>query len=143
MRYKAEIPKHEHALRDVDEADLAFAIVRDPIDRFRSAYDMYRKNGKMGAFPTVDDFIRAGPTEWMREEWGSGFWPLTWWLDSADYVRQRDIIVMHIDSWADDMWHMGLGRPGTTHEAEQRSVVTERWPLLDHYAADYELLEGL
>lgn len=146
-RYVAEHPKHhEHRLRDWPRSDLVLAVTRDPLDRFRSAYDMYVRDGTGNMrerFPRVDDFIAAGPDEWMHEMWGSAFWPQTYWLESADYVHSRDIIVMPIETFGDDMEAMGLERPVLSHHEPRPSVINEPGPLLEYYGPVIEMLAAL
>lgn len=148
LRDLGELPDHEYRLADVPDGDLAFAVLRDPVERFRSAYDMYHNDGTgdMAArFPTVDDFIQAGPDEWLDPVWGSAFWHATWWLRDADYVRERGAIVLAAETFADDLAAMGFSRPPIMHAAFRRSVVGERErAFLQHtYSDDYELREAL
>lgn len=141
---------HSFRLRDVPEGELAFAVVRDPVDRFRSAYDQYRYSGDWDVrfglrerFASIDDFVDA--EEWEDEKYGYAFWPQTYWLESAEYARARGAIVMRYETFSDDLVEMGFDRPERTHKAMKVSEVgpAQQMRLREYYADDYTMLEEL
>jgi hypothetical protein len=145
----AFIPVHEFSLTYVPEGKLAWAIMRDPVQRFRSAFDMYTvwpQSNLLERFPTVDDFVAAGPEEWMSPEWGCGYWKAKWWLRSAEYVRERGAIVLDYRTFNDDLEAMGFPRPGVAHPTTRGKTTMSADSVLrlkDYYADDYRLMEEL
>lgn len=144
----AFIPVHEFSLTYVPTGKLAWAILRDPVDRFRSAYDMYSvwpQTNLLERFPTIDDFVAAGPQEWMSPEWGCGYWKASWWLKSADYVRERGAIVIDYRTLNEDLVAMGFPRPGVAHFTTRSTTMSADsvLRLKGYYEDDYRLMEEL
>lgn len=119
----AFIPVHEYRLSYVPEGGIAFAVMRDPIDRFRSTFDMYttwENANVLERFPTINDFVDAGPEQWRSSEWGCGYWKATWWLKSAEYVKERGAIVIDYRTFADDFVQMGFPKPAVSHPSVRK-----------------------
>lgn len=136
-----DIEDHYYRLEDVPDGDIAFAVLRDPVDRFRSAFDMFWHDERMPVrdYGTIDAFIDAGPTAWDD----LAFWPSVYWLRSAEYVRARGAIVMPYETFALDFGQMGFRVPRISHLAQVRHEPTLLAPLHEHYAEDYILREEL
>jgi hypothetical protein len=142
-------PVHEFALVHVPDGKLAIAVLRDPIERFRSAWDMlttWPDRHLLERFRTIDHFVEMGPKTWMSAEWGCGFWPSSWWLTSADYVRERGAIVIDYRTFNEDITGMGFPLPAVSHPSSVKETVLSersRKRLRNYYQDDYNLMEGL
>ena len=137
---------HWCRLEDIPADALAFAVLRDPVGRFRSAYDQAWSDGTgnmRDRFPDIDDFISAGPDQWNDPIWGCAFWPSTFWLRSADYVRERGAIVMSFETFANDLRAMYFWRPSISHAAVVRHTPTRVGELHDYYFDDLVMREEL
>jgi hypothetical protein len=148
---------HEKSLKEVE--GVAVAAVRDPVDRFRSAYDMYSgmEHQRITVeYDGIDDFVRRGEYQDFYK-WGSAFWPQTWWLENAEYVRERKAIILWVpvmNAQLTMMWNAGLV-PGmrppplpdhpARHESQHRSKLSPKSleRLNEYYADDYRLIGGL
>jgi hypothetical protein len=141
---RMRLTDHSLRLADVPEDAVAIAVLRDPIDRFRSAYDMFWNDNRLPVRAygdgNIDDFIKAGPDAWDD----IAFYPATWWLGDAEYVRKRGVIVIPYERLNESLDAMGFGaRIAPTHVAVRRHVPTVTAPLRSHYAEDYALREAL
>ncbi len=146
---------HEFNLWMVPRGADAIACVRDPVQRFRSAYDMYRKDEKLNIPDNVDEFIAQGPYYWAKDVFGSAFRPQTWWLHSAAYVAERGATILHTETLSEELVAMGCKSLPLNHWAYHAaanpradkvnhvSTVTNDGPIREHYAGDYRLLEEL
>ena len=135
---------HDVRLANVPKGMTAIAILRDPVDRFRSAYDMHWNtdtNGIVRRYPSVDAFAEAGPDVWA--EWGQAFKPSSWWLSSAAYVRKRRAIVIPYERMRDVLFEIGIRGIRPTHVTHIRHELRSVGPVIEHYAADYAMREAL
>ena len=145
----AFVPTHYYPLIFAPEGKLVFAVMRDPLERFRSAFDQFTtwpKRHLLERFSTIDDFVAAGPKEWTSSDWGCGYTPSSWWLKSVGFVRERGAIVLDYRTFSEDLVRMGLPRPGRSHSSVRRGTILSqrsRDTLREYYSDDYRLMEGL
>lgn len=124
------------------------ASVRDPVERFRSAFDMYRANGQTGTM-TLEEFQARGPGEWLRPDWGSAFWRQTYWLRDIEHVRRWGVLCLNtatLDEQMDELKAKGwdLLESHQHHKARTRSKAVDPTGIVrDYYADDYALLQAL
>jgi len=136
-------------------------ILRDPVERWVSAWDMTQQQRcppEYGKWPSASDCaLDPGALEWLEGYWGQLFVPATWWLRDADYARSRLWYICHTETLDEDwrtirdaigavdcaMPPVGNGhrnaQPGTKSLLTPEAVAAVR----AYYADDYELLEGL
>jgi hypothetical protein len=157
---------HSTSLREAPTSDPIITIVRDPVARFVSAWDMVNQHqmkiaeGKyVRSYHTpdeleIDDAARLFP--WLIKTFRYTFRPLTYWLESADFARERCWYIAHTETLDDD-WHVIRDRLGLTGELpghgelkrnETQGTTSVLSPgaeaaVRDFYAEDYELLRGL
>jgi len=151
---------HSESLSDVvtrsgGNPGVIVASVRHPVDRFRSAFDMYNRQGEMEShgFRRVEDFVAAGPGEWNQPYWGSAFWRQTYWLQSPEVVRRYGVNVFHTPQMSEQLrvlkthgWRLlDPDSHGNRHDAgASRSLFTDSTGAVrEWYADDLRLLEGL
>lgn len=141
---------HEFPLSQVP--DPAVVILRDPVERFRSAFDMYV--AQRHTHQSIDEFMER-LDENLSQDWpGYAFRPQTWWVDEPE---GRDLIVFRTE-WLDDLYGDMLPGIGSIRRNESRPKWAYPPPIWwqptrllpkykarirRRYAADYELLEQL
>ena len=146
--------------------DPAVTIVRDPIARFVSAWDMCARQGKhfkveYSRWPTASlAAVSEEAMAWLAEKYLHAFYPLTWWLESADYARSRLWYIAHTETLDADFAVIcerlgleGLHLPaiGDQHRNDHaqhgssKSVLDAdaAIALREYYDDDYRLLEEL
>lgn len=148
---------HGVQLSDVPDHRRAIIALRDPIERFRSGYDMNARDNEAGVnerYPTVDDMARDIHNIMYDREWGYTYIPQVYWTHGADYMKfRRAIWVMtpDIDSFLDKFTAVVPEvRRIEKHANRQsmwgsKSTLSEysKERLRDAYAADYRMLERL
>lgn len=131
------------------------ASVRHPVDRFRSAFDMYQRQGEMEyrGFESLEEFVDAGPAEWHKPRWGSAFWSQTYWLKSIEHIRRWGVTVLYTPQMDQQLialkvagWPiMPTGSNMNRHDAgPRRSLFTDpTGKVREWYAPDLRMLEAL
>jgi len=152
---------HSSRLRDLP--DPAITVIRDPVARWVSAYDMVARQFKQ--WPEADGLTASTAAlsdewrSWLRERFPHVWYPLHRWLRTPAYVLHRGVVVLRTETldrdWLDVKARYGLTgtlpRPGERHRNDHaqhgtvRSSLTPRAEarLRDLYADDYWFLETL
>lgn len=86
-------PPRDHSVRLSMVPDPAIVVLRDPVDRFRSAFDMYVSQRRIVHLTDFDAFMEQFPDILDREWPGFAFRPQTWWVDDTD----RDLVVLRTE----------------------------------------------
>ncbi len=140
------------------------AIVRDPVARWRSAWDMtarqrtntYAPFERWGENP--NDYPKDPEAmQFLEGHWGKAFWPQTYWLRDAPYALSRCWYIAHTETLTEDFELLrdaldarGCEMPGPTHPARNAvpgspTVLTDEAKdgIRDYYADDCALLAAL
>ena len=86
---------HQIVLWMVPEYRKAILSLRDPVERFRSGFDM---NARMNhanineRYPTANDMALDIKNVMYDMEWGYTYLPQVFWTRGADYIRKRDAV---------------------------------------------------
>lgn len=153
-----------HLTRLRQAPDPVITIVRDPVDRWVSAHDMcsrqFRHLPESARWPTADSFaLDAEGMRWLEARFEHAFFPLVWWLETADYARERCWYICHTETLDAD-WEVvrrmigserSLPAIGQQHRNDHlqhgtpKSVLSSAAiaALREWYADDYLLLDGL
>lgn len=147
------VKRWEHHNRLSDVPDPAIVILRDPVDRFRSAFDMYKMQRHY--LGSLDEFM-ADLDEHLSHDWpGYAFRPQTWWVD--DDIASRDVLILRTE-WLDALYGDLLPGIGSLRRNESRPIWSQSPPIWwtktrllpkyrarirRRYAEDYDLLERL
>lgn len=147
------IKPRDHSVRLSMVPDPAIVVLRDPVERFRSAFDMYVAQRHIVHLTDIDEFVDH-LDEVIDRQWpGFGFRPQSWWIDDTD----RDLVVLRTE-WLDDLYGDTLPGVGSIYRNESRpkwSLPRPAWwqpsaltpdhakTIARHYADDYELIRCL
>ena len=157
------IHRFGHGSRLRDLPDPVIATVRDPVARYVSAWDMCARQSHLPQYerwPTASDAaLDDEGFAWLTEQFLHAFRPLVWWLESAEYARERCWHICHTETLEADVAavcaRLGLERHlpdlGHTHSNSARSHGTAKSVLTaeaiaalrERYAGDHELLRGI
>ena len=136
-------------------------ILRDPVERWISAWDMTQQQRcppEYGKWPSASACaLDPEALAWLEGYWGQVFVPAVWWLRDIDYARSRLWYIAHTETLTQDFEIIRdaigatdcvMPRPGHGHRNANQGVKSVLTPeaeaaLREHYAADYELLEAL
>ena len=152
---------HETRLEDLGIWPPIITIVRDPVARWISAYDMVDRQRKH--VPESDRWPDASAAAldpegraWYRSYWGRVFDPQVYWLRDAKYALKRCWYIAHTETLTADFEAIrdAIGATdcvmpikASMRNANQaaKSVLTPeaQTAIREHYAADYELLARL
>ncbi len=152
---------HETRLEDLPLWPPIITIVRDPVARWVSAYDMVARQkrhvAEMDRWPTASD-IALDPEgrAWLESYWGRAFTPQVHWLRDAKYALRRCWYIAHTETLDSDFEAMRDALGATecvmpikaalrnANQAEKSILSPEaQGAIRQHYAADYEVLGGL
>ena len=152
---------HETRLEHLPIWPPIITIVRDPVSRWVSAYDMVARQkrhvAEMDRWPTAND-VALDPEgrAWLDGYWGRVFHPQTFWLRDAKYALARCWYIAHTETLDDDFEIIRTAIGATecnmpskpslrnANQADKSVLSDEAQAVLrEHYAEDYELLEGL
>ena len=152
---------HETTLEALPIWPPIITIVRDPVARWVSAFDMVtRQKRHVPEFDRWPDATTAAldpeALAWLESYWGRAFTPQTHWLRDARYALTRCWYIAHTETLDDDFETIrdAIGAPEcvmpikaalrNANQADKSRVTPEAEAAIRvHYAADYELLEGL
>jgi len=152
---------HETRLEELPLWPPIITIVRDPVARWISGYDMVTRQKRhvpeFDRWPTADA-IALDPEgrAWLGSYWGRVFDPQVRWLRSARYAERRCWYIAHTETLDADFETMreALGAiecvmpiKAALRNANQadKSVLSPaaQAAIREHYAADCELMEAL
>ena len=156
---------HETRLESMPLWPPIITIVRDPVARWVSAWDMcarqMRHVPEYERWPTATDAaLNPEALAWLESYWGRAFTPQTWWLRDTKYALKRCWYIAHTETLSADFETIktAIGAiecemPGPTSNrrnaaaghGDTKSVLTPEaiFAITRHYAEDYELLRGL
>lgn len=86
---------HQTVLWMVPEYRRAILSLRDPVERFRSGYDMNARtnhSGMLERYPTASDMAMDIGKVMYDMEWGYTYLPQVFWTRGADYIRKRKAV---------------------------------------------------
>jgi len=140
---------HGITLPMVPEYRRAIIPLRDPVDRFRSAYDMSYKNDYHDfrkTYPTIESLSSVIDEVMYDKRFGYTYLPQVWWTRGADYIEERGAIVVmtpDIDDFIRSMADEGGSRVLHWNVTKERSKVTKDVyeDIRRAYAADYRMFE--
>lgn len=152
---------HETRLEHLGIWPPIITIVRDPVARWISAYDMVDRQRKH--VPESDRWPDASAAAldpegraWYESYWKSPFWPQTHWLRDATYALRRCWYIAHTETLDDDFAAIreAIGAADcvmptkaalrNANQAEKSALNDEAAAAIrEHYAQDYDLLAGL
>ena len=151
---------HMSRLEDMSLWPPIITIVRDPVARWISGWDMcFRRRPGLAEYrrwPTADAAaLDPEALQWLTGYWSQVFLPQSWWLRDAKYALSRLWYVAHTETLDADFLTIkdAIGATGEmpTNPRHRNASPTEPSTLSpeagaairEHYAADYRLLEGL
>ena len=153
---------HDMRLEDYPLWPPIISIVRDPVARWISAWDMtYQPNRNIPEYvrwPTANDAaLDPEALAWLESYWGRAFWSQCYWLRDAVYTLSRCWYIAHTETLDEDfaiirdaIGAMGCEMPARTsgrRNANQgvKSILTPvaETAIRAHYHDDYALLRGL
>ena len=148
---------HQIVLWMVPEYRTAIMSLRDPVERFRSGYDMNARTNHVGInerYPTASDMALDIKNVMYDMEWGYTYLPQVFWTRGADYIRKRKAVWMmtqDIDTFIEQFPAERKNVHGVHHNAQELfrdKVRSELTPaaigaLQDAYAADFAMLDEL
>lgn len=148
---------HGVQLSDVPDHRRAIVALRDPIERFRSGYDMNARDNEAGInerYPTANDMARDIHNIMYDREWGYTYIPQVYWTHGADYMKYRNaiwVMTPDIDGFLDAFSAIVPEIVKIEKHANRqsmwgsKSVISDTaQAILRHaYAADYRMLERL
>lgn len=147
---------HGVQLDDVPETRTAIITLRDPVQRFRSGYDMNVRDNEAGIrerYPTVNDMAMDIANIMYDMEWGYTYLPQSYWVRGSKYLIERNSVWMmtaQIDQFISEFKTKGMVKPKQHHNSQdifglKRSELTPiaKKAVMDAYAADYHMLSEL
>lgn len=149
---------HETRLESMPLWPPIITIVRDPVARWVSAWDMVlqkRHPPEYERWPTATDAaLQPEALAWLEDYWGRVFTPQTYWLRDPAYAWKRCWYIAHTETLDDDFLtireaigasgEMPTGTRRNAYQGEKSTLTPEaETALREWYAADYELLKGL
>lgn len=152
---------HETLLEHLPIWPPIITIVRDPVARWVSAYDMVDRQRRH--VPESDRWPDASAAAldpegraWYETYWKPVFYPQTRWLRDARYALRRCWYICHTETLDDDFATireaigandcvMPIKASLRNQNQADKSVLTPeaQAAIREHYADDYELLAGL
>jgi len=137
-------------------------VVRDPVERWVSAWDMcFRQKKHISEYERWPSASEAAldpeALAWLESYWRRAFTPQTYWLRDSRYALKRCWYIAHTETLTSDFEAIRdvIGAVGCEMPAEgsrrrngnpaEKSVLTSEAEraLREHYFDDYTLLEGL
>ena len=131
--------------------------LRDPVERFRSGYDMnYRINHAniRERYPTASDMALDIGRIMYDMEWGYTYLPQVFWTRGADYIRKREavwVMTQDIDTFIEQFPAERKNVTNIHHNAQTNFTGLEPsqlspaaiGALQTAYAADFKMLRDL
>lgn len=148
---------HQIVLWMVPEYRTAIMSLRDPVERFRSGYDMNYRNDHVNIrerYPTVNDMALDIKNVMYDMEWGYTYLPQAFWTRGADYIKKRKavwVMTQDIDEFIDRFPAERKNVHNIHHNAQTNFTglkPSQLSPaaigaLQDAYAADFAMLREL
>ena len=152
---------HKTRLQDMPLWPPIITVVRDPVDRWVSAFDMCLRQKRhvpeFDRWPTATEAaLDPEGMAWLQSYWDPAFTPQTWWLRDARYALKRCWYIAHTETLSDDFETIreALGAKGEMPRAKdsRRNANTDakshltaeaRAAVREYYADDYQLLRRL
>jgi hypothetical protein len=151
---------HNTRLEDMPLWPPIITIVRDPVERWISAWDMCRRQRHVTEYqrwPTAEvAALDPEALDWLEGYWGKAFTPQSWWLRDAKYALKRCWYIAHTETLTEDFETIRLaigaiecsmpdspGRRNANPGEKSELSLEAELALTARYAEDYELLAGL
>jgi hypothetical protein len=147
---------HQLLLWQVPDYRTPILTLRDPVERFRSGYDMnYRINHRniKERYPTANDMAFDIHRIMYDMEWGYTYLPQVFWTRGADYINDKRaiwVMTQDIDKFIDEFDVERKHITGLHHNSQElfgmeRSVLSPAaiGALEQAYAADFRMLDDL
>lgn len=147
---------HQLLLWQVPDYRTPILTLRDPVERFRSGYDMnYRINHRniQERYPTANDMAFDIHRIMYDMEWGYTYLPQVFWTRGADYINDKRaiwVMTQDIDKFIDEFDVERKHITGLHHNSQElfgmeRSVLSPAaiGALEQAYAADFRMLDDL
>lgn len=147
---------HGVTMWEVPERRTPIVTLRDPIERFRSGYDMNVRDNEANIkerYPTANDLALDIKNVMYNMEWGFTYLPQSYWTRGAEYMTQREaiwVITPAIDKFIEEFKTKGMKRPNQHHNSQdlfrlKRSTLSPiaMKAIEEAYAADYKMLRDL
>jgi len=151
-----QVKGHGVTLGDVPDDRIAIISLRDPVDRFRSGYDMnYRENHAdiVRRYPTASDMAMEIADIMFDEEWGYTYRPQILWTGGAEEMKRRGVHWMMTEDIDDFIRDIDI-RDKNVHDIHWNTQDWFRYPrssltpkavsaILEAYRADFRMLRQL
>lgn len=147
---------HGVTMWEVPERRTPIVTLRDPIQRFRSGYDMNFRDNEANIrerYPTADDLALDIKNVMYNMEWGFTYLPQSYWCRGAEYVKDREaiwILTPMLDQFMKTFSTKGMRIPASRHNSHeamggQRSKLSPiaMKAIEEAYASDYQMLKDL
>jgi hypothetical protein len=152
---------HETRLEAMPIWPPIITVVRDPVERWVSAWDMcLRQRRHVPEYERWPDASTAAldpeALDWLESYWGRAFTPQVFWLRDAKYALRRTWYICHTETLSADFEIIrdAIGAVGcemptkprlrNANPAEKSVLSPEAEAAIrDRYAADYRLLKEL